>query len=553
MSAEVRAVEDLGRELGRLVGNGAVAPQADEALASLIALATQLASDKARLEATIAEQMARITVLADQVAQLQRALYGSRSEKRKTDDAREAGDDHEDGERKEGRRGGKPGRKKERGDAVNDSGLRFTDKAPVVDITVTPPEIEGLSQDDYEVICERIRCQLATLDHRYVVIRYRHVTVKLRETGALVGAPAREGVFKNSCADVSFVAGMLIDKFLWHLPAYRQHRMLASAGITISRASLSLWANRAIALLKPIHEAQWRSLLEGAVIQMDETPIRAGRHPGKPGAMKKGYLWPLLGDRGEVVFPFAPSRQHRHAAAFLGDFTGTLVSDGYAAYEAYVAARDGAVTHQGCWTHARRHFWEHKDNHPAMAGEALALIGVIYTIEEEIAGRPRAERLAARRTRSRHAVEAFWEWCERTLEDPALTPQHPIRKAIAYAVERQTALEVFLDDADVPPHTNLIENKIRNPKLGQKNWLFAWSELGAENIGIINGLLATCQMQDVDARVWLTDVLLRIAHHPASRVDELTPRRWKTLFADKAMTSDVARVTAAARGTAPLA
>ena len=217
----------------------------------------------------------------------------------------------------------------------------------MIDITVTPPAIEGLAEDDYEVVSERIHCRLAALECRHVVIRYRHVKVKLRETGALVGAPAREGVFRNSCADVSFVAALLIDKFLWHLSLHRQHRMLSAAGITVNRGSLSLWANRAIALLKPIQDAQWRSVLESAVIQMDETPIRAGRHPGQPGRMKKGYFWPALGDRGEVVFPFAGSRRHRHAAAFLGEYAGTLVSDGYGAYEAYVAAREGAGQHQG--------------------------------------------------------------------------------------------------------------------------------------------------------------------------------------------------------------
>ena len=97
----------------------------------------------------------------------------------------------------------------------------------MIDIAVTPPEIEGLSVDDYEVVSERVHCRLAALECRHVVIRYRHVTVKIRETGALAGAPAREGVFKNNCADVSFVAALLIDKFLWHLPLYRQHRMLA--------------------------------------------------------------------------------------------------------------------------------------------------------------------------------------------------------------------------------------------------------------------------------------------------------------------------------------
>ena len=557
-SSDVRAVEELGRDLSRLIGTGTLPPKAEKSLGSLIELAGRLAADNATMNATIAAQERQIAelaaqgaALAAQIAQLQRDLHGSRSERNK------AGGDGADG--KEGseagdrRPGGKPGRKKDRGDSVNGTGLRFDGNAPVIDITVTPPEIEGLPEDGYEVISERVHCRVAALDWRHVVIRYRHLKVKIRETGALVGAPARESVFKNSCADVSFVAGLLIDKFMWHLPLHRQHRMLAAAGITVSRGSLSQWANRAVALLKPVHDAQWRSVLESAVIQMDETPIRAGRHPGKPGSMKKGYFWPVLGDRGEVVFPFATSRRHEHAAEFLGEYSGTLVSDGYGAYEAYVAARGGAVTHQGCWIHSRRNFWEQKDNHPEMVDEALKLIGAIYRIEEEIKGRPTAERLVARRTRSRKAVDRFWDWCGRTLEDPALTPKHPVRKAIAYAVERRATLEVFLGDPDVPPDTNLVENKLRNTKLGQRNWLFSWTEMGAEHVGIMNAMLATCRMQGVDARVWLTDVLLRIDSHPASRVGELTPRRWKELFAHDPMTSDVAAVTAgrlqAATGT----
>ncbi len=199
---------------------------------------------------------------------------------------------------------------------------------------------------------------------------------------------------------------------------------------------------------------------------------------------------------------------------------------------------------QHFWTHTRRNFWEEKDSHPVMAGEALACIATLYKIEEEIDGQPSAERLAVRQTRSRAAVDVFWDWCDRTQEDPALTPKHPIRKAIHYAVERKAKLEVFLADPDVPLDTNWVENILRPPKLGQRNWLFAWSEIGAEHIGIINGLFASCRMQGIEPRVWLTDVLLRIATHPADRVDELTPRRWKTLFADNPMTSDVAAAMA---------
>ena len=535
-----RDIKTLGEELTRSVALSQLPPQAAEGLRSLIDKSGQVAALTVEMEARnraqedrIAAMAATIDTLSAQIGQLNRALYGSRSEKTHPPGK----DDADDTPR---RRGGKRGRTQDRGDALDASGLRFNEKAPVIDITVMPPQVEGLSQDAYDIISERVHSRVATLEYRHVVIRYHHITIKLRETGALLSAPAREGVFKNSYADVSFLATMLIDKFLWHLPLYRQHRMLEASGITVNRGTLSLWANRSIALLEPIHDAQWRSVLESTIIQMDETPIRAGRQPGTPGSMKRGFLWPVLGDRDEVVFPFAPNRAHKNVGDFLGDYTGTLVTDAYGAYEAYVKARDGAVTQQNCWSHCRRNFWEQKDAHRDMAAAALSLIGELYVIEEKFAKRSRAQRLEARRTQSREAVDRFWAWCERTLKDPALTPQHPIRKAIQYAVTRKATLELFLANPDIPLDTNLIENKIRNPKLGQRNWLFAWSEIGGKHVGIINGLLATCRMQGVDPRTWLIDVLLRIDTHPAEAVHELTPRLWKTLFADTPMTSDVA-------------
>jgi transposase len=58
--------------------------------------------------------------------------------------------------------------------------------------------------------------------------------------------------------------------------------------------------------------------------------------------------------------------------------------------------------------------------------------------------------------------------------------------------------------------------------MGRKSWLFCWTELGAKQVGIIQSLI---------------DVLQRVSQHPASRVAELTPRLWKTLFADNPLRS----------------
>jgi hypothetical protein len=40
-------------------------------------------------------------------------------------------------------------------------------------------------------------------------------------------------------------------------------------------------------------------------------------------------------------------------------------------------------------------------------------------------------------------------------------------------------------------------------------------------------LIATCEANGVNPVAYLADVLLRVQSHPASRVDELLPHRWK--------------------------
>ena len=86
---------------------------------------------------------------------------------------------------------------------------------------------------------------------------------------------------------------------------------------------------------------------QAGVLAMDETSIKAGREA--KGKMRKGWLWPVYGDADEVVFHYAPSRAHRHVHAFLGEYCGTLLSDGYEAYAAYATQRPGEVIHALCW------------------------------------------------------------------------------------------------------------------------------------------------------------------------------------------------------------
>ena len=65
-----------------------------------------------------------------------------------------------------------------------------------------------------------------------------------------------------------------------------------------------------------------------------------------------------------------------------------------------------------------------------------------------------------------------------------------------------------------------------------------------DNVGIVQSLICTCRLQGINPYTYLVDVLQRIAIHPDSAVEQLTPRVWKTLFADEPLRSDLAFVTA---------
>jgi transposase len=412
-------------------------------------------------------------------------------------------------------------------------------RVPVETILVTSMETKGLSPDAFDVIGEKVSYKLAQRPGSYVVIKYVRPVVKILQTSKIICAPAPAGVLDKSRADVSFLAGILIDKFAWHLPLYRQHQRLTDAGINVSRPWLTQLSQQGAALLAPIYEAQLASIRASRVVVMDETPIKAGK--AAPGKMKTAYFWPIYGEEDEVCFPFFESRRAEHVQAALGLRTpgSVLISDGYAAYEAY--AKKTGITHAQCWVHARREIFEATDADPVIAEEGLTRIKAIYAIEDDI----RAQKLTGsakhlhRLAHSQSVVAEFFEWVDQTLARQAFLPSSPMTKALAYCRNRRASLEVFLADPDVQPDTNHLERALRVIPMGRKSWLFCWTELGARDVGILQSLIVTCRLHDIDPYTYLVDVLQRIQTHPAKQVAALTPRLWKQLFADNPMRSDL--------------
>lgn len=495
----------------------------------------------------------QVQVLTHQLDWFKKQLFGPKSEKQVLDTSRQAGlfdqdgpmePEHDDPEPKRTIRSYQrgTGKKQRSDDCLSDTGLRFNADVPVDVIEHLPPELTGADADQYEIIGTRTTYRLAQRASSYVVLQLERPVFRRKGTSKPTTAAALPNVLDNSLADVSVLAGLLVDKFLYHLPLYRQHQRIQQTGITVSRSTLVHLVKRAIELLRPIVDAQTENVLRSRVLAMDETPIKAGRKSRagpRPGKMKTGWFWPLYGDADEVVFTYSAGRGRAHIEQTLNQrFSGTLISDGYAAYARYARNQEG-VTHAQCWVHGRRYFINAQVDHPDQVAEALQSIARLYRIEGRIqhhglTGEPKRQyRLA----HSLPVANAFFQWCQNQLGQNDLTPSDPFSKALNYVLRREASLRVFLEDPDVPLDTNHLERALRPIPLGRKNWLFSWSELGAEHVGLIQSLVTTCKLHGVNPYTYLVDVLQRVSQHPARDVAGLTPRLWKTRFADKPLRS----------------
>ena len=499
----------------------------------------------AELEQTVVQLQSSNAALEQQLDWFKRQLFGRKSERREIEpnahqpilNGFEA--DKSKGEpRPESERISYTRNKRRGTDCVNDSGLRFDATVPVKTIRCAVPELEGEGADAYEVIGEERTYRLAQRRSSYVVLEYVRPVIKRREDHTVITIPAPPSVFPGSVADVSLVAGLIVEKLVYHQPLYRQHQRMGREGITLARATLTNLVHRAASLLAPIAKAQLESVLQSKVLAIDETPIKAGRE--KKGKLRLAWYWPIYGEQDEVCFTYSRSRGRQHLIDTLGDYAGTLVSDGHSAYASYARQRP-ALRHAQCWTHTRREFLKAESAEPDAVAEALDHIGALYLVEAQIR-KDNLEGEAALKCRIQHAkpiVDTFFTWCDAQCQRMDLVPSEPLSKALTYARNREQALRLYLTDPDIPIDTNHVERALRVIPMGRKAWLFNWSEVGAEHVGNLQGLLTTCRLHEVNAMTYLIDVLQRIDTHPNRNIAQLTPRLWKTHFADSPLGCDL--------------
>jgi transposase len=508
---------------------------------ALRALVNQLASER---DAAIAESQ-RLTEQNDRLRhllkQLQRAQYGRRSERLDSDQMQLALEDIETSlatlDAEEEKRGNGAvavpvdQRNKRR---INRGALPA--HLPHLHVTIEPESrVCPCCDGPMHVIGEESSQRLDKIPAQYQVIVTHRPKFGCRACeGAIVQAPARERLIENGIPTEGLVASVVVDKYAWHNPLYRQAQIMKLQGFPVDRSTLAGWVGIAAAELKPIYLRMKQLLLGAAKIAVDEThaPVL---DPGR-GRTKTGYFWTIARDDRPwggtdppaVVYTYAPGRGGEHARALLAGYSGIVQCDGYAVYEQLAdPARDGgAVTLAFCWSHWRREFFDIDKGGPApIAHEALERIAALYAIESRIRGRSAEERRAVRQAETKQLAEEFKAWLQTKLM--AVSEKSTIAGAIRYGLNRWDGLVRFLDDGRIEMDTNSVERAMRPIALNRRNSLFAGHDEGAANWACLASLIETAKLQGIDPQAYLADILAKLVNlWPASRLDELLPWAW---------------------------
>lgn len=362
----------------------------------------------------------------------------------------------------------------------------------------------------------------------------RHIRPKSRcvNCATIAQAPAPSRPLDRSYAGASLLALVLVWKYGFALPLYRQCQIFAHAGFKISRSTLVGWVAGSSALLGPLVEALARYVLAAGSINGDDTPVKV-LAPGT-GKTKKGHLWTYVrdgtnwgsSDPPAVWYRYSPSWHGKYPQKHLATYRGHLQADGYPGFEPLFVApapnEPPRVVEIGCWAHGRRGFHDlYVARKCPTSKEALERIGALYDIEEAIRGQSPEVRLAVRQDRAVPILNELHCWM---IEIVALVDKRSdLAKAFKYLLNNWPAFVRYTQDGRLEIDNTAAERALRGVGTGRKNYLFFGADKGGDDAAIIYSLIETCKKNRIDPQRYLEYVLERIANHPINRIEELLP------------------------------
>lgn len=368
-----------------------------------------------------------------------------------------------------------------------------------------------------------------TLDYvpgHFKVVRHVRPKYSCACCSTIVQAAAPSRPIDRGLMAPGLLTQLIISKYAYHLPLYRQAQMYAHEGVELEGSTMSDAVGGVSRLLAPLVEALRRYVLAPGKLHGDDIPVPV-LAPGK-GSTKTGRLWVYVRDNrpaGDVAAPavwftYSPDRKGEHPQRHLQNFTGILQADAYAGYGPLYEA--GGIVEAACMAHARRKFHDiHVLHASPTTTEALARISALYVIEREVRGELPRVRQAARQLRAKPLLQSMHDWLHDALTK--LSTKSETSKAIRYMLDRWPALTRYADDGRIEIDNNIAEQALRTVAVGRKNWLHFGSDTGGERAAAMYSLIGSAKMNGLDPFAYMRHVLTHLPDHPITQIDDMLP------------------------------
>ncbi len=365
-------------------------------------------------------------------------------------------------------------------------------------------------------------------------VRFKYACRHCDRTGIntpIVTAPMPVQPLPGSIATASTLAFALVHKYVDGTPLYRLAQAFERAGVPVSRGALGHWViGSSQKHLSRIYDALKLRLRSQPLIHGDETTVQVLKEKDRQ-ATSTSYMWAYRSgeDCAEpiVLLDYQPGRGQIHPQAFLGDYRGIIMSDGYTAWRTLAGA-----THIGCMAHSRRRFVDALKTRKKGGGppeQALRFFEQLYRVERQARNekpdRDETPEQCFRRFRQQHSVpvlNALKLW----LDDiaPKVLPDSKLGDAVSYTLNQWEYLTRYAEDGRMPIDNNLLERDIRVFATGRKSWLFSDTVDGANASAVIYSLMLTCRACGVEPLAWLRHALAQLPQRDQDAdIDDLLP------------------------------
>lgn len=393
--------------------------------------------------------------------------------------------------------------------------------ATQVDHELSEEELGNEFPNGYTRLPDEVYRKLEIHPATFEVLEHHIAVYKDKKGEKILKAPHPAEMLEKSIATPSIVAGIINSKYVNAQPLYRQEQEFASMDLNLSRQTMANWVIKmSERYLSLVYDRLKAEIVNAPIVHADETPVMVTKD-GREG-MHKNYMWvyrtgTMCKVKPAVLYDYQRTRKGDAPYEFLKGFNGKLVCDGYQVYHTLEDKREGEITVAGCWAHARRPFAEvvktlgKEKAADTVAYEALTQISNIYYVDNTLSDLPPSMRKKKRKLLVKPLVDSFFEWAKVCYAQ--LSPGTKTAKGLAYCINQEKYLRVFLSDPAVPLDNNAAEIAIRSFCVGKKNWKLIDTINGAQASAVLYSLVETAKANNLKCYEYFKFLLTEIPKH----------------------------------------